>query len=626
MSLVAWLPLINDLKNQGRSDLIFTGMSSGSNTQKTADGKLGNCYTNNSHTAGGLVSNIPIYLGKNQSMFCWFRFTDLMSAASLGAGLVSQHRYPTNSGMGITIRYVSATTGYLSVCTGNGSSRTYNTYCGTTLLQAGTWYHGGYTYDGSKLKIYVNGVCENTVSISDMYVPADYLCIYCWAFEGTTVGSGNTLNHNYQLIGSLNDVRIYDHCLSQKEISMLNMSMVAHYPLNNNGAGNTNLAVGTNNRDISVNVFDYIEQTGGITRTSEIIDKRPVIKLTRNSTAHSGWDALLYRRIYASAIKTNTDYTISMDIKASMNGTINIYGFNNSDATNGMCNSTTAIKNNFKANEWTHLVYRVHTLNSFDNITVGSQCVYFTCAEMRQTGVSIAMRNLKVEEGTKDTAWCPNPIDTLYKRLGYNNLKEYDVSGYKYHGSYGAASSNVVAYNAESPRYSAATIFDGVTDCINIPLYDMLKGSTAEWSFSVWFYKSQLGSKSYQTILSGGFEFDTRSSNDAVIWLYSWGSGKWAYEFNKWYHIVFVRTASDSKLYVNGELALTGSAGSTVSSSKTAYIGSWHSLTSQNFDGRLSDFRIFSKALSANEIKELYNSYGHISNNGILFAYDFKEN
>jgi len=64
--------------------------------------------------------------------------------------------------MGITIKYVSSTTGYLSVNTGTGSARTYNTYCGTTLLQANTWYHGGYTYDGTNIRIYVNGVCEKT--------------------------------------------------------------------------------------------------------------------------------------------------------------------------------------------------------------------------------------------------------------------------------------------------------------------------------------------------------------------------------------------------------------------------------------------------------------------------------
>jgi hypothetical protein len=67
-------------------------------------------------------------------MFCWFKFTSLNSSSSLGGNLVSQHRYASNAGMGISIKYVSSTTGYLSVNTGNGSSRTYNTYCGTTLL------------------------------------------------------------------------------------------------------------------------------------------------------------------------------------------------------------------------------------------------------------------------------------------------------------------------------------------------------------------------------------------------------------------------------------------------------------------------------------------------------------
>ena len=228
MSLLVWLPLTEDLRNNGISDTVFSNINT-SNTTINASGKLGKCYNNNSHTGGGLISNKTVNLGQKQSMFCWFKFTDLEAASSLGGGLVSQHRYGSNAGMGITIKYVSSTTGYLSVNTGTGSGRTYNTYTGTTLLQANTWYHGGYTYNGTTLKIYLNGVCEKTQAISGMYVPADYLTVFCWSLTGS---SGANAHADYKFNGSINDARIYNHCLSELEIKRLSQGLIAHYPLN----------------------------------------------------------------------------------------------------------------------------------------------------------------------------------------------------------------------------------------------------------------------------------------------------------------------------------------------------------------------------------------------------------
>jgi len=68
--------------------------------------------------------------------------------------------------MGLTFKYVSATTGYLSCNTGDGSSRTYNYYCGKTLLMADNWYHVCLTYDGNTIKFYVDGKEDGVHSYS----------------------------------------------------------------------------------------------------------------------------------------------------------------------------------------------------------------------------------------------------------------------------------------------------------------------------------------------------------------------------------------------------------------------------------------------------------------------------
>lgn len=217
MSLKIWLPLNNSITNMGNaSSISFTILSN--NTTTNSNGLIGGCYSNNSNTAGGMRSSTVVSLGQKQSMSCWFKFNSLMSNSNLGGSLINQHRYPNNTGMGLTIKYVSSTTGYLSVNTGNGSSRTYNTYCGTTLLQANRWYHACYTYDNGTLKIYVNGVCEYTGSIGVQSVPADYITVFCWSMNAT---SGTEVHANYKLNGYLNDVRVYDHTLSAEEVAAI---------------------------------------------------------------------------------------------------------------------------------------------------------------------------------------------------------------------------------------------------------------------------------------------------------------------------------------------------------------------------------------------------------------------
>src|SRR4029078_6505087 len=44
---------------------------------------------------------------------------------------------------------------------------------GTTSVQKNVWYHVAGTYDGSNLKIYVNGVMEGTVAHTGMIPSAD---------------------------------------------------------------------------------------------------------------------------------------------------------------------------------------------------------------------------------------------------------------------------------------------------------------------------------------------------------------------------------------------------------------------------------------------------------------------
>ena len=255
MSLQIWLPLNKDLRNQGLSDLTFTNDNPSYFALNNAATKMGGSHKSTSDSRGALCSNKKILLGKNQSMFCWIK-PELFNSGSSLTAVMGQHRYQQATGMGITMLTLSSTTGKLSVNTGNGNSdgagnggRTYNTYTGNTVLNANTWYHVGYTYDGTTIKLYVNGKLDGTHTVANLAVPEDYIQIGGWSLTGAS-----TIYGGYHMVGEFADARAYDHTLSLKEIKELAKGLMIEYNFKNQlpYSGTTR----------SENLFPYPSPTG----------------------------------------------------------------------------------------------------------------------------------------------------------------------------------------------------------------------------------------------------------------------------------------------------------------------------------------------------------------------------
>jgi hypothetical protein len=86
-----------------------------------------------------------------------------------------------------------------------------------TMVNDGQWHHVAYTYDGSQLKIFVNGVEENSVNHS----------LNTGNAGETDVEIGVQLD-GFRFTGAMTDVRIYDRALSEEEIGLL-MALVETY-------------------------------------------------------------------------------------------------------------------------------------------------------------------------------------------------------------------------------------------------------------------------------------------------------------------------------------------------------------------------------------------------------------
>lgn len=238
MALQVWLPLNGNLKNNGLSNLHFSNTNTSALRNITTISKIGNsCYQGTSSSLGALVSDQTIDLGDKQSFFCWI-YVDNFDSTFMG--VFGQHRYNKKEGIGLNVKYISATTGRLTMSIGNGSSRVYQDYVGNTILDAKKWYHVGITYDGAIIRFYVNGELDGERAYANFAHEPDYIEVFTWSLSGNT---GNTPYNNYGFKGCLNDVRIYDECLSTKQIKEISKGLAAHYKFN--WIGRENMLLGT---------------------------------------------------------------------------------------------------------------------------------------------------------------------------------------------------------------------------------------------------------------------------------------------------------------------------------------------------------------------------------------------
>ena len=578
MALQVWLPLNGNLNNQGLATNTFSNKGSSYITVDNS-GKIGKCYNFNS-----TANNLGIYSADGGFMDKYINNKSWTICAWVQTS--SSDTIVVSLSYGLRM-FVGAST-YISLY---NSSRSVN--CTSSVnANDGKWHHLAATYNVSTntIKFYVDGVNTGTQAYTSGYTYAS-----SWV-NGLYVGkdpNDSTVNDHYLFKGKMNDVRIYDHALSPREVSELAKGLVLHYPLNRDGFG-----------------LDNILKTTYTLASNWVADQGTISNgvATITPTSDSG------RRIYQTPAmggwswQASTTYTVSVEARSDDGAKLIISPYGSGAANSSVMTVTS---------KWKRYSY---TFTSTASPSTSS----LTLNVSQTSGVTLQMRRPKMEISSVATPWITNSADTEYSIFGLNSTTVPDTSGYVRNGT----ANNDPTSSFDTPRYLSSICLDGVNQTVQMPNLSTLI-TDGIFTANIWFKKvtDGWGTKSYETIFGGpsGFELEAKNSgtNSPVIRAYNWGGSTFSYTLDVWHMLTMVRTTEDTKFYLDGELKLTGTAATIPSGNY--FLGSWRDTTSQNYKGQLSDFRLYATALTADQVKQLYEAPISLANNGTLFANEFNE-
>lgn len=617
MSLQIWLPLNGNLDNQGLS-----GVKPTISSPIYSNGKIGQCLLLDKQIDTTLPFANWDYVTNSCSFGCWVKVSlaDLQTIANgktfdstnstMGGTLLGKDSYG-----GVALRWktnnlsssktITQVTLYGHIRNTNSNSQVTNSY----VLPFDTWTHVVLVINRSTqtMGMYINGKLFNEKGIGGVtgtFSTGNFLiCQSSW-------DGGNGVSSPGKF--SLNDVRVYDHTLSAKEVKELAKGLVLHYRLAGPGGMNMISDFDTSFNTIAVGTITLFnnQMNGGTQEVlSSFANKNKVVHFHSN-----GGDNRMYR--YYTVTKGKS-YTVSFDYYSTSTHTSALHcelnGGNYNWLGSNCAYSTPGVWKRLSA--------------TYTNITSNALLYIFV---MCNANADCYIKNIKLEEGPIATPWIPNSADPLYSALGYNNNIEYDCSGYRRNGT----KSGTITWDIDSPRYTTSYKFNGSSCIKNNQFYF----DSNIWTVSLW-YKCNTAPTDWETIICLS-KNDGSDSNKKIgimlnpnrIWFKAEDNSMSmsSLKIGEWCHLAIVSNGTSATIYENGIQKGTTTMSSSVTDAYDLVIGArassaGASTTSYYNKGNISDVRIYTTALSAEDIAELYHSAVIVDNTGKSYAYEYFE-
>lgn len=616
MSLQIWLPLNGTMKNQGLlGDLTQTA------TPTYDIGKTGQALV----TGGCKMSaeQASQVLNNNEFSICFWVYINDDTGSTGNRYLLFGNDNPTAT---ITNRkyslFLYPTVNDLHWSWQNNTPNvSFTSGVLSGVLPSYKWTHVAVTYRNPNGTVYINGAkVKEFTGVSD---------------SSSFAHETNVIWNNSAGTRMFNDYRVYDNCISAKEVKEISKALVLHYKLGGYGGENyihdsmyiKPSGCGYNNSTLARDTVTL--QEGMFSGT--------FYRITKGSTGGGdfriGWNESSIPIDHS--IYNDHPITYSVWVKSTTGTKLQVRLGRYSDKDIENYKSYTIVKD-----KWTFIV---HTTNNFVSSSGNSSSDALEIYHDISYDTDIIMAFAKLEINDKATSWCPNREDALYTTLGFNDGIERDCSGMGNDGTM----SGTFLWNSDSARHEGSYIFtNSPVQFIYRPYLSFLTGP---FTVSCWCYQTNVntthgsGTSTTQFIVSQGRDYlpDSTASYGFNITIY--GGNIFAFvgrsglssgisALNIWRMCTLVYDGTKAYLYIDGVLRSSAIVTSpTYENSSYAFVVGKMSCSYTSteyffpFVGNISDVRIYATALSASDVKALYDNTISIDKNGNIHAYDFKE-
>ena len=598
MSLQVWLPLDGNLTQQGLNEV--TATANGAVIDNT--GKIGKCYSFNGSNSISLPSVVLPSATPEWSFSCWFYLANTTSSTAAclfsergGGGTPNGYTiflYPNNS----------------SILVDDGVRWTVT----PMTFSATTWYHLVVTRSTAGKKIYINGELKSsTTTVGTTTAINTNGCLIGLAQSSTSLTAGNQ-GWN----GKLNDVRIYDHTLSPKEVKEISKGLVLHYKLNSKKPLNN---LKKNNTYGVYNNFGNSGTTGSLTKLNEKYQGCDVYRLTMtpNETSLSSFKTVLHSHGicgFSTTFAASTKYCFWIYYRPVTHNDIRVGG------TASNISGWTEIAPKKYTDEW-YVVGQYRNGSVTEAKTDQIFTSFYSPSAANGVPISIDFCCPHLVEGTTEII-----DDGDYQEVLNRNI-EYDCSGYGHNGDIIETLTNTI----NSPRYDRCIHFSATNQKIHISGLTTT-GFGDSYTFTWWGKCASWSNK-----MHWGFSDGVRLNGiyNGNLWNTGDGSNNPLYNIgtttqvtvpdNNWHF--WAMTSNGTKCYVYKDGILWAEAKTYKSISGTSiYINGWGSNADySNTDLDMCDYRIYATALSAEDILELYHTSASIDNQGNVYVYEVME-
>lgn len=568
MALRVWLPLLGNFKNHGAANIPAISLVSGNSW--ASSGKIGSQSLQITKQQSILGTSSCMTGKKQMSYAFWVKVNTAWSAQWLD-GIAWYSTDGSNAAYSRQEFYTN--------CTRVGTWFSGSSLSGY-VFTPGEWTHlaGTFDYTAGVAKFYINGVLQGTST----------------ALSKTHSCRGDFYIGDSGIDIVENDVRIYDHCLSQAEIKELVRGLILHYPLND-----TSL-------DSKPNLVPPNYWTGSKS-----------LSLSANTTSYS------FMNYPTMNVQPNKTYYWTVDVRVT-SGAANLTslgidtnciagGYSGNDSAHTVITVVNPNLTKIKAGEW-QTAYCITTVKADATNPQILHCLYG--ASSTATTVQVEYRNLMLVEASSVV-----PLRFWQGDIGY------DCSGYCNNG----VKIGTLTCDFDTPKYNMSTKIAAASSGIKIPNFSI----DNIWSLSLWFkYPSQdsTGWKALVILNNNGGDADLQLGNfincSGNQIQYS-ANGKYttgvSFTYGEWHHIVNTYDGTTLKCYLDGVYKTSVTPGQTLLRTNLgigcrAAATDFSSISYSATNAYISDVRIYATALSADDVKSLYQNEAYIDSSGTIYG------